>query len=695
MGTITYNAAKSNIEYIFRATSGGTVFSSNLAASTAFDYFTDTAVANDAIYFGGVAHLPISDLYLTIGTAIAGVDVVLVWEYYAWPSGGRGWRAIHDLSDGTAGFTSLGERTVQFPIQACGYYTTINGVSTRQWVRCRIVSLSAITEGGANATTRAQRSDGKLNITNYTDASPCTWLEVYTWCTTNAPQIGAVRLADKSFKLSNCWINIVSRLRSTAEIVFLGNGNNQVQHSLAYLHSGTLVGTDQWSAASYYYFCSIGAIASSGANMKIYGGAIDYFYNNVDGVAVYGVSGAFSMARGEMIGVFCPFAASFSAANIDRCTVNGNIAISPVSVNFPTRLSIANSGSYIILLYGNGLTIRDLSFALPAAYIVNGYFNLFGCQLGNEVTFVNPSTFARQTSNIKVVGRALSTAVNLLKLFYFDDSAGTYTDYTAQSASATADDVPLSGDVGDCYYFLCPYISGTTHPALAVTMTPQANDYAYLWEYRRSGTWYPAFVLDSTENFTKVGQIILGTTISAVIDSHAINGTTGYWYRLRIVTKGSTNPSLGKVTTRAQNGVSDCKFNEKYSVALAITTESGVAIPGATVTLTDRLGTVTTLIADGDGLVSTDLLATMTTLDAYAPDADYNYTQTIYSPYTLAVSAPGYETYRAGIASLEKPIDQAIALKSAIDTMPIIGGGMALRADPTNSTADRDLLINL
>jgi hypothetical protein len=219
--------------------------------------------------------------------------------------------------------------------------------------------------------------------------------------------------------------------------------------------------------------------------------------------------------------------------------------------------------------------------------------------------------------------------------------------------------------VGDCYYFSCTMIA-TQPPALAVTLTPQANDYQYLWEYRRSGAWLPAFCLDSTENFTRLGQIILGPSSDAVFDSHAINGVTGFWFRLRITAKGTATPTLSKITSRQQTGITDCKFNEKYSADIAVTTEAGAAIPGATVTLTDRLGTVTTLIADGGGLVSTDLLASMTTLDAYAPDADYNYKQTIYSPYTLTVSAPGYDTYEAVISSLEKPIDQAIALVESL-----------------------------
>ena len=64
---ITYNAAGTRIDltHLFRATSGGTVFSANLNTTAAFDLFDDTAVANDAIYFG-VTNKNFSDLYFAV-----------------------------------------------------------------------------------------------------------------------------------------------------------------------------------------------------------------------------------------------------------------------------------------------------------------------------------------------------------------------------------------------------------------------------------------------------------------------------------------------------------------------------------------------------------------------------------------------------------------------------------------------------
>ena len=196
---LSYNANKYNISYVIRATSGGTVFSANLVG-TAFDYFTDTAIPNDAIYFTTNNTTCFSDLYLNVATPLVGVDVVLVWEYYA---EGIGWRPIHDLTDGSNGFTTAGAVRIRFPIQAKQFYTTIGVAASKSMVRCRIVSLTSISEGGANTVDTPQYSDGYLDVTGYTDASPCYWETIYSWLATNAPETKPQQIAADTFKFDN------------------------------------------------------------------------------------------------------------------------------------------------------------------------------------------------------------------------------------------------------------------------------------------------------------------------------------------------------------------------------------------------------------------------------------------------------------------------------------------------------------
>jgi len=113
--TATYNNTKYALTNIFSATSGGTLFSVNYATTAAFDYFEDTAVLNDALYFSMAANSAImSDFDVNVGTAMAGTGIVLAWEYYR---GDSIWTPIVDLQDDTVGFTITGANTVRFPAQ--------------------------------------------------------------------------------------------------------------------------------------------------------------------------------------------------------------------------------------------------------------------------------------------------------------------------------------------------------------------------------------------------------------------------------------------------------------------------------------------------------------------------------------------------------------------------------------------------
>lgn len=65
-----------------------------------------------------------------------------------------------------------------------------------------------------------------------------------------------------------------------------------------------------------------------------------------------------------------------------------------------------------------------------------------------------------------------------------------------------------------------------------------------------------------------------------------------------------------------------------------------------------------------------------------------------YSPFKIVVSKNSYETYEEIFSITEGVgIVKNITLKTATDTVMVLGKGLALKADPTNSTADRDLII--
>ncbi|MCL4366221.1 hypothetical protein M1437_03270, partial [Patescibacteria group bacterium] len=128
----------------------------------------------------------------------------------------------------------------------------------------------------------------------------------------------------------------------------------------------------------------------------------------------------------------------------------------------------------------SGGTINNVSYALPTACIFN--WNQYGAE-GITINFVNPTPVlpAQNGAAPKVVNRSIGGLTNLTKCFFYDASADTYTDYTTASTNATADDVPLNGDVGDCLYFNNSTWQNYWQIALAFTITNQSNDYVYAW----------------------------------------------------------------------------------------------------------------------------------------------------------------------------------------------------------------------
>jgi len=152
-----------DIYRIVKATSGGTVLTQ--VDNTAFDYFDDSAVVNDAIYFGKsfsgsvnpyYQRHPFVNLKLNVGTALSG-SVSIVWEYTTSTrmTDATCWQPLK-VVDGTQGFTQTGEQYVLFNLPVdikdtyYGYTAPIS--SSTYWIRARLDSVTSITEGGANST---------------------------------------------------------------------------------------------------------------------------------------------------------------------------------------------------------------------------------------------------------------------------------------------------------------------------------------------------------------------------------------------------------------------------------------------------------------------------------------------------------------------------------------------------------------
>jgi len=674
---ITYNTVAANLGYIFTTTGAGTVFSANQTANVAFNYFANNAVVNDAIYFSGPSanNGKLSDLNLTVGTPMAGTGITLVWEYYCNTT--TSWRTCHNLTDGSNGFTTSGVVKVVFPIQANSYYVTLNGISSYSWVRCRITALTTITNGGANATTRITCSDGTVNISGYTDGSPCTWQIVYDWIVANAPGIGATQIAKSVFKFDNCMFNIASTLRSNSETVFIGNGAWGPMINIAFLWSGTKVGTNGWSNTSDYFFCFTAPnnFLTTATTTRVYGGRWDFFKNTVDGITTLSPAGYLGVGSGEWIGAYLKNSGYFSSALMDRCTVDGGLITAATVAVYPTNLQIANAGANIWSIYGISVDIASVNYSLPTVAVITSTA-MYGPQ-GNIVNIINPNPgLPDQTGSVKTIGRALGVLTNFVQVLFYDANATTYTDYTTAASNVTADDVPLGANVGDILYLYPVNTTEYTRQySLEFTITAQANNFVYALEYYKASVWTDMGLAfgDLTNNLSQTGTLYVPTDSSW--STATINGVAAKWLRLRVVSAGTGTPKATKIQFRPQGGIwNGGVVNEKYSYDLSVTDTSLAALQSATVYLKDVTGTVTGPLstAANGSITQQNLTKKFVSFDKNVSETHFNFKDTVLNPYTLIIAKYGYVPLttsktisKASADSIQLAVDTHIAVNAA------------------------------
>jgi len=649
MGTITYNTARNNPAYIFRATGGGVVFSANLTGLAVFDYFTDAPAVNDAIYFSSnLGYTPFSDVYLNVGTAMAGTDIVLVWEYYSATT--ASWVTCHDLTDNTVGFTVPGAGTVVFPFQAGGFRVSVAGLAaTMLWVRCRLVSFTTVTEGGANQTTAAKVSDGVVTCSGYTDGSPCTLTLLVDWLIANAPQVNASR-SGPVFAIPHAKISFASRLRSIGEVLYYGNGSVYSTTLLVYWHSGTKVGVDGYeirdSTTIFYCFSSTSTVLNSSAGTLMYGGALLMRSLYIEGALRNATGYGIAFAGGELIGVTFSGMGSLVTGAIIKCITGGPLLLATITATVD-RLEVASSVSTIFNCFFGSWVMLNVTYAKESATTSVLYIPNYNSDFTWD--FVNPvPAFPRLGEAIVPCGRLVGSVSNVTKCFRYVDATGVFTDYTAQARSIAADDVPLGSAVGDCLYLLYSSISQQYGPSWTFDITNQANDYTYCWEYYTAAGWVVATTWDLTHNMTVSGKVFMQEATAPA--SVTINGTSGMWVRHRVVSAGvGTPPVVSRIRPTLETGMSNWLMSEKYELDLTVRDTAGAAIVGAAVVITDSDGVVQYSGVTGAGGVMVQQTLTSAKwwfdpLDPASSGSPQYIVERVYGAYTITVSKSGYRT---------------------------------------------------
>ena len=706
---IVYNTTTYNLTHIYRATSGGTVFSANEAANTAFDYFVDAPTANDAIYFGTNAtntRAP-SSILLNIGTAMAGTGIVLKWETY----NNGAWTEIANTLDGTSNLTTLG--AVEFAFGLPWQWQTaltINSVSAA-WVRCRLVSFTTVTEGGANSTTVGKSGGGDVVITGYTDGSPCTLEDIYQYLIGSYSYL-PVSKANLVYDFRSVNLIMSSRVLmgwgETLQTGFncgsAGIGTRSGRCDLSYLQCGTKVGTEfgrNGGIVITWYLNNTGAVAL-GANTLMYGST---FLTSIG-------SGYPNLSTSEWID--CNIDGlnflTTTGAKLTNCRLFDS-SLWIMSSGLPTvfnknKVIIDTTGSYksLGLLYNVGFTVNDLDFEFVDPTV--GWLMTFFQTISNvpQYYFNNPKrnlpTIKRLTTGTYIANRGTGTSdgtpATPSKVWFYDASAGTYTDYTTEFTNTTANDAPLDGDVGDAYYFGFAVQGNGT--AFVIESAAGSNDYVYSYEYLVTASWRPMTVVyDFTNNFSQDGNIWFahGGTV-ALLSSGTVNGVSAFWYRMNITQKGTGTPKCTRLRRINPAGGTLWNIYERYSLLAKVVDSAGSPIASATVVMSYNGTTLATLTTNASGIITETLFTYKRWYFDPANETTFpNISEDTTDVHNLRISKSGYETYTAKL-SMSKKQDLTIELKTAIDAMFVIGDNKVLpKADSTNSTVDRDVLIGL
>lgn len=637
-----YNSADVSLDNIYRTTVGGTVFSANLAGSATMDYFDDAAVVDDALYFGDA--YTFSDLLFNVGTQLAASAITVVWEYY---KSGVGWTEIEQLTDNTNAFQTAGANTVVFPYQYDWSKTSVNSVS-KHWVRCRITAVTSITEGGANQTTAPYAKDGIIYFSGTTSEDMANVPDLYAYMSANHPEVEMEQLS-----IGDAYLLPRSVISTPDQYFEVSNTSFFMQHgdikarfsSFNYLYNWTV--TDSFvyfnGANIYNYFVLTGTITRSILNVK---GNFRWHGGTLTDTNIYGRETLRSFQGG---------------GTITRSTI-------PAFLSLGTLTATIDDSEFMTTVewYGDSFTATSSRFPEPA-------LNHQIVSSSNTINFINPQAVMPELDTGDFISRKF-TSLSVSKCWFYDDSAGTYTDYTTAANNATVGDVPLSGDVGDILYISSTHaywaFNHTRGQGLLVTIGTPNTDYEYIYEYWNGSAWAELTMsealltewgsyngYDTTKHLTQDGLMIFkGTTGTG---QTAVNGYTAYWLRIRITTKGTGTPTATEFSPRADTATDFWHCYEKYTCNLDVKDIDGNLLSGVTVTITDSKG-----IEQFDGVTDENGAITEQTLilkDVYFDPFNENglptyvyMVQETMGDYTVQLSKSGYITQTHKITMDEK-----------------------------------------
>lgn len=715
-GTFSYNATDYDSRQVIRATSGGTVFT-DVTGQTSFDYFDDSAVVDDAIYFGGWStsnSTTFSDVKLNIGTALVASDVEIVWEYWEarTTAGDYGvWNPINNILDNTNNFQNTGELVVEFPVQPYMSQISVGGTTKRCWVRARINSVTGITEGGANITSVPKVRDGIIRSVGWSEGDYFGADELYTWMAANT-RVPVKRFGISESEATTYFFPTPFYLAYMSDIslnLFFGNGAGYLESRIYDSVFGKERGSGGVCGCNIFIHNTTGGNTLALNRTQLYGCSVSSFvyydedndYSIPRSSVVSRLSGQDITAKGSTFSDLGYINENTTLINSIMLNRNGFVNLYNLTDNGKRNgLKIFSDGYIFNCYYDVEQYWREVSFAFnEAAYEAicssgtlygNFKLHLIDCDL----VLPNPDGSGDYQVFITYIDRAYLQ--NLDKLLIYDSSADTYTDYLTE-ASSDAGVVPLYGDVGDVIYAGWKATDtnvGYDHYTLIVDHPEQDSGYEYEWSYYHDGAWNSFDnVIDVTQGFSAGGVKRIFLTFDSRIstqDLSTINGVSSRWIRGVITKKGSGSPVANKITTSMSRNVNNWHVYEDWTFNLKLIDYEGNAIEGASVRITDGIGETqvneTTL---SDGTITEQVFNSKDVFFDPISNPDestYQNWQIDKSEATLTISKPGYQTYTSKLDMSSKK-DLVIKLEKAVDIV-MIDDDLALNTNPKNPRSD-------
>jgi hypothetical protein len=662
MGTLSFAiGGQTYLNYLFRATNGGTTFST-ITVTGATDLFEDSPTVNDAIYFGIHPYYMFGKINFDISTALVGTDVVLAWEYYGRNEDGVtfSWRELPAQKDDTNGFTTTGANAFWTGLPYNAYPPSVNGVTAYYFVRCRLVSFTSISEGGR--TNSVLPRDATLYISGYTDEEPCTLEEIYQYMKTNYPYLTGITkmggfhntaydFATYDFRQINFWT--YTRLLVKKEGFHQG--------------CGEVYGASGWCGRSNYSYLTmgekVGELGKDGGWMINHSLANAFQFTSSSQTKIYnsfmkGKGTGYIAIEGEW---YANIISNFNLNPYYASTMNNNIFES--SLWLMNGLPNPFSGNKIVFnprwgfIYNLGFTARDLDWE-PTTSTTSVF--QFNHSMGHDmdIVFIDPVTpLPLNTSsypNLLYYPNAGETTFS--KVLYNDVSEGTFTDYTTE-CSDTEHEMPLDGDVGDYYYFAMNGTNGRFGLYLFI-LANTTNDYEYEWEFYNSidGWLTSTEVKDTSNNFSQNGQYWPFSETVNTYTSSVVNGLTYIWCRLKIVKKGTGSPKVSRITYGGKGAVGNWTFQMKYTLGLTLTNADGDLIEDASVIIKHDGEEVYSGETDENGQIPNQELIYLKHYLDPVNGTYQNVSTDTYDKYSLEITKQGYEDYSGNIDMSKKQI---------------------------------------